>query len=132
MPLFAIKSGEEAMSRRRYFSSHAVLPALLILLLALGGCGYSVATSSAVGVVAQATTVAQAGTFLYGLSMISISEGWAVGGTVDSQGKPAKATLLHYSRGKWTNVAAPVTTPLFAVSMDASSDGWAVGYGGTM
>jgi hypothetical protein len=76
---------------------------------------------------------------LSSVSMVSSSEGWAVGnyaplenasGTPTSQDK-ATAVLYHFLNGTWTRtdvaVNAPGETHSLAISMDSPTDGWAVG-----
>jgi len=71
------------------------------------------------------------------ISMASATEGWAMGDTENT--RPATPTpavhetplLLHYSRGRWRQVANPVLNPtvccLDTVTMRSASDGWAAG-----
>jgi len=57
---------------------------------------------------------------LYSLSMVSPLEGWAVG---------YKDVILHYTGGRWRQVASPVQAgSLSSISMVSADDGWAVGY----
>lgn len=55
---------------------------------------------------------------LNAISMLSASDGWAVG----DQG-----LILHYDGRTWTGVPSPTETFLHAVQMLAPNDGWAVG-----
>lgn len=55
---------------------------------------------------------------LWGVSMISSVEGWAVG----DQG-----AILHYTNGAWTRVSSPTPLALYAVQMVSPGEGWAVG-----
>lgn len=55
---------------------------------------------------------------LFGVSMLSLSEGWAVG----NQG-----VILHYRNGTWTRVRSPTARPLYDVQMVSAGEGWAVG-----
>lgn len=50
------------------------------------------------------------------ISMVSASDGWAVGGVI-----------LHYDGHQWHRVSDPVSTELMSVSMVSATDGWAVG-----
>jgi hypothetical protein len=63
-------------------------------------------------------------TFLRSVSMVSPTEGWAVGQNITSD-RPTP--IFHYSGGVWTPVSAPATHDLSSISMDSPSDGWAVG-----
>jgi len=66
-------------------------------------------------------------TDLYSVSMVSPSEGWAVGGLGSS---PA---ILQYNGGTWVQTAAPpVNGVLHSVFMVDGSDGWAVGDNGAI
>jgi hypothetical protein len=59
-----------------------------------------------------------------GITMVSSSEGWAVG---------AGGTILHYIGGSWSQVPSNAgSNDLAAVAMVSSSEGWAVGSGGTI
>ncbi len=58
--------------------------------------------------------------FLYSITMVSPTEGWAVG---------ESGIILHYTGGGWRQVASPVQEgSLFSISMDSAEDGWAVGH----
>lgn len=71
------------------------------------------------------------------ISMTSAVEGWAMGNTEGT--RPATPTpavqeaplLLHYSQGRWKEIANPVPNPtvccLDTVTMRSASDGWAAG-----
>ncbi|MGE5335211.1 MAG: hypothetical protein ACM3N4_10960 [Nitrososphaerota archaeon] len=77
---------------------------------------------------------------LHSISMVSASEGWAVGGqawntTGDDEGA-GTTVLYHYKDGHWTPVYIPISDPaivdgshpvLQAVSMRSATDGWAAG-----
>jgi len=61
---------------------------------------------------------------LYGIYMISPTEGWAVGGTAPG------TVILYWNGSTWTQVIPEPTGtpgPLSAVWMVSSTDGWAVG-----
>ncbi|HEY7355111.1 MAG TPA: hypothetical protein VH590_01560, partial [Ktedonobacterales bacterium] len=71
---------------------------------------------------------------LYGISMVSADEGWAVGGMysgllIGANGiAPARqGFILHYSGGKWTPVSSPTSHALEAIQMISPDEGWAVG-----
>ncbi|MGA2461105.1 MAG: YCF48-related protein [Candidatus Bathyarchaeia archaeon] len=66
---------------------------------------------------------------LFGVGMVSSSEGWAVG-NIHATTNPA---TLHFTGNTWTPQGAPVCVcTLLAVSMLGSGDGWTVGTGGTI
>ncbi len=77
---------------------------------------------------------------LYGISMVSAAEGWAIGSTL----LPAYphtivdgitfGVLLHYTGGRWIMVNLPgkqnyPPTAFASIAMRSASDGWAVGNG---
>ena len=78
---------------------------------------------------------------LKSLSMVSPTEGWAVGNSTprpDPQNADfldTEPVILHYLNGTWSVVPNPprvrsylVSVILTSVSMDSSTDGWAVGH----
>lgn len=64
-------------------------------------------------------------TELFGIAMVNVTDGWAVGGTFDVP--PFTSIILHYTAGRWTRIAGPPNATLRALSMDAPNDGWAAG-----
>ena len=85
---------------------------------------------------------------LYSISMVSATEGWAVGATIpDPNYSPVQngtpkpnyrdPVLAHYHDGMWSMVALPAPMPtlsshglsivLYSVSMVSADEGWAVG-----
>ncbi len=77
---------------------------------------------------------------LTSISMVSASEGWAVGGQAwnSSRSDDGSGTtvLYHYKNGRWTPIYIPISDPaisdgshpvLQAVSMVSATDGWAAG-----
>ena len=61
---------------------------------------------------------------LSGISMVSTTEGWAVG---------SGGIILRLSGGTWSVIpSSPVTTNLLCVSMVSSGEGWAVGASGVI
>lgn len=60
---------------------------------------------------------------LYGLALVSASEGWAVG---------TEGLIVHGHAGTWTQVASPTDHTLWSVVMVAPTEGWAVGDQGTI
>jgi len=95
----------------------------------------------------QALSPFRPGSALYGITMLSRDDGWAVGGfftrACSSQGPqdktscpitPYSGLILHYTSKTWepAKVSRNITLPLLAVSLDSPSDGWAVGYNATL
>jgi hypothetical protein len=77
---------------------------------------------------------------LHSISMVSPSEGWAVGGqdwnTSGNDDGSGTTVLYHYKDGRWTPIYIPISDPdipdglhpvLQAVSMVSATDGWAAG-----
>lgn len=79
------------------------------------------------------------GSALYGVTMLSSNDVWAVGGSFEQQESQPReriiyavsGVILHYTDGAWAVVDTP-QKPLFSVSLDSPRDGWAVGYGGIL
>lgn len=63
---------------------------------------------------------------LQAVSMLSPTEGWAVG-VRTSLDQSSTAALMHYANGKWTLVESGVHGILTSIAMLSSTDGWAVG-----
>ncbi len=64
------------------------------------------------------------------LSMVSASEGWAVGTAMVSQDKgwyPPTGAILHYINGAWQLTQTLPGDDLHTVSMGSAADGWAGG-----
>lgn len=59
--------------------------------------------------------------FLSDISMVTPSDGWAVG-----------SDILHWDGHRWSHVANPVSDLLTSVDMVSATDGWAVGVNGTI
>lgn len=69
---------------------------------------------------------------LYGVSMLSHTDVWAVGGVhFDWDRKKWLATVLHYNGASWEVVHNPAEGYLFSIDMMSPADGWAVGHSGT-
>jgi len=66
-----------------------------------------------------------------GISMVSADEGWAVGYTVNDRDATTRPLMLHYTHGRWMQVALPASldphTSLTSVAMVSADEGWAVG-----
>ena len=117
---------------RRFMEAGAIAAALLVIIIAklffYGGFGWQSAPSP------------DAQLELTSISMVSASEGWAVGGQDwnSSNGEDGSGTtvLYHYKNGRWTPLYIPISDPaisdgshpmLQAVSMLSPADGWAAG-----
>jgi hypothetical protein len=62
------------------------------------------------------------GTNIYGLSMLSATDGWAAGGEQNN----SVPLLVHYSGGDWHQIALPFTgEPLQGIQMLSTGEGWA-------
>ena len=60
---------------------------------------------------------------LFGVSMLSSNDGWAVG---------FNGTILHYDGHTWDAFNSPTSAVLRSVVVNSANNGWAVGYGGTL
>lgn len=60
---------------------------------------------------------------LFGLFMVSATDGWAVGW---------RGAILHYDGARWLPVSSPTTATLLSVSMTSAEEGWAVGEGAAL
>jgi len=65
-------------------------------------------------------------TILTAVSMVSPSDGWAVGTYLSSR----KSLLMHFTDGKWVPVATSVPAALTDIKMISATDGWAAGGNG--
>lgn len=71
--------------------------------------------------------------WLMGVSMVSESEGWAVGQANGAARTRSQGVIAHYQNGQWTQLVLPADTPtLFSVYMLSASEGWIVGDKGTI
>lgn len=119
-----------------------LLLALLLIPLRLAGWGQQQPAP-----VYRALSPFRAGSALYGITMLSRNDGWAVGGfftkacgTQNPQDKtscpitPYSGLILHYTGKFWepAKVTRNITLPLLAVSLDSPGDGWAAGYNATL
>jgi hypothetical protein len=77
---------------------------------------------------AWSSQVLPIGGVLTGISMVSASEGWAVGRGFEV-GKPDSVLLLHYDGHTWKQVPGPQRADAEQVQMLSASEGWAVGDG---
>ena len=71
------------------------------------------------------------GNQLYGVAALPDGTAWATGIYVQASGHTGRALTMHWSRGKWTIVAAAnpgsADDMLFSVAAVSDSDAWAVG-----
>lgn len=72
---------------------------------------------------AQAPQVSAPGYNLYGVSMSSPTNGWAVG--FDGSGSAPSPVLLRYTGDRWTRAQAPIADSLFSIVALADDDAWA-------
>ena len=63
------------------------------------------------------------GSSLYGIAMVSASEGWAVG---------SDGLIVHDLGGAWTQAPSPTDQTLESITMVSPTEGWAVGDQGTI
>ena len=68
---------------------------------------------------------------LRGISVISPTDGWAVGCETIQNNQLIGSVILHWDGSTWNRVTSPTTQPLFAVKMISATDVWAVGGSGT-
>jgi hypothetical protein len=66
---------------------------------------------------------------IFSISMVSPSEGWAVG---QQRGADYIAAILHFKDGSWQQVSTPPGGTLYSLTMRSSNEGWAVGKSGTV
>jgi photosystem II stability/assembly factor-like uncharacterized protein len=67
---------------------------------------------------------------VFGISMLSSSDGWAVGAENHYR---THGMIAHYQNGSWMPFSLPANAPaLYSVSMLSASDGWAVGFQGAI
>lgn len=74
-------------------------------------------------------------TTLSGISMVSSTEGWAVGSAFpanDTNGNQARVLLMHYKNGAWSSMRLAISGQVNSISMVSTNDGWAVGDNGLM
>lgn len=130
------------VSWKRYLLRYLPLLILAFLLIPLRGFFASaspnnLSTSSGPS---SSLSYLQTGRALYDISMLSVKEGWAVGGAFteryDGQGhlleaKPDHGLIWRYTAGNWS-FFAQTAQPLLSLSMISSHAGWAVGYAGTL
>ncbi len=117
-----------ARHHRLFVGASALVAGLVVVLLAVAIFGFFALapqkTSSPVIVLDRSKIT------LLSISMISTSEGWAVGTT---NGNDPQGIILHYHQGRWWQVDNPYNTgELRSIFMLSASDGWVVGDKGTI
>lgn len=74
-------------------------------------------------------------TSLASISMVSASEGWAVGSAFpanDPSGDQERVVLMHFKDGVWSSMHLATSGQVNSISMVSANDGWAVGENGLM
>jgi hypothetical protein len=72
-------------------------------------------------------------TELHDISMVSPTEGWAVGyATPADDPNTPTAVLMHYARGIWSRIHTTIQGRIKSISMVSASNGWAVSEDGVM
>ncbi|MFL5732371.1 MAG: WD40/YVTN/BNR-like repeat-containing protein [Chloroflexia bacterium] len=99
--------------------------------LALGAVAVSlgIALVAAGSFFAFQSSIHDANRIMYGVSMVSPDEGWAIAD--ENEG----AAIFHYSGGSWTEVSLPHDLKVNAlrdISMASTDEGWSVGDGTTL
>ena len=93
-------------------------------------------TAAANAAVASTSTASGASNLYAGgltsISMVSATEGWAVGPMQLGDPKSTGNILLHYANGMWTRAVVPTQASLYGVAMVSTTEGWAVGSGGVI
>lgn len=120
-------------NKRQFAAGLAALAAVVILALVAFQAYHAGLLRSGTG---GANDVKFSSGMLQSVSMVSPTEGWAVGGTTSfsevgkKPGKPETAQVLlwHYLHGRWSAVNLPLVGTLSSISMDSPTDGWATGY----
>lgn len=103
---------------RRWGRRLVCLLALVLLAAAVSACGGEYAIPDS-----QEPVV-------FGISLVSSSEGWAVGAENHFR---THGMIAHYQNGSWMPVSLPANAPaLYSVSMLSASEGWAVGFEGAI
>lgn len=91
---------------------------------------------AAKGTATSAATVAGANNIYEGslesISLVSATEGWAVGPTPLGDPNPSGNVLLHFHAGRWSRVSVPTRASLYGIAMVSATDGWAVGDSGVI
>jgi hypothetical protein len=121
--------------RRRYLAGLPAVAALLVVVLIIATlfathAGHAPGSGKTTTV--ASLTVVGSDTELHDISMVSPTEGWAVGFAIpaDDPNNTPTAVLMHYTRGVWTRVQTAIHERVSSVSMVSATDGWAVGEDG--
>jgi hypothetical protein len=70
---------------------------------------------------------------LLGISMLSASDGWAVGGSQFYCPAETNCSIISRWNGtQWSRLDSPTTKSLYAIAMNSATDGWAVGANGAI
>jgi hypothetical protein len=130
----------EGRPKRRRWLAGLPAVAAVVLLAVLAQALFAWHHSSSRGRVARRPLL-PANLELKSLSIVSPTEGWAVGNTTphpnphNADFLDTEPVILHYLNGVWSVVPNParvrsygVSVILTSVSMDSSTDGWAVGH----
>src|SRR5579885_1608541 len=117
-----------ARHHRLFVGASALVAALAVVLLAVAIFGFFALAprkASSPVIVLDRSKIT-----LVSISMLSTSEGWAVGMT---NGNTLQGIILHYHQGSWWQVDAPAGAgALRSVFMLSATDGWIVGDKGTI
>ncbi len=116
-------------SHRRFLVGFPTVAAALVIVL-LAATLFGVFTLAHRGTSSPPSILDRSKIALLSISMVSASEGWAVGTT---NGTDVKGVILHYHQGRWWQVSNPYDTgELRSVDMLSATDGWIVGDKGTI
>lgn len=118
---------EPRPGRVRHFASGlGAFAAMLVIVVVAATLFYQHTHTGQGGV----TPVPGSQSWLEDISMVSPTEGWAVGYTISPSGDSAQkdpVVLMHYQDGVWTPVETSLHGRFTSISMDSATDGWAVG-----
>ncbi|HEU5367682.1 MAG TPA: hypothetical protein VFU69_04430 [Ktedonobacterales bacterium] len=123
---------ERATGRARLFlSGLGTFATVLVVAILIAMLLFRQAAPSEATIIGVPTPTAGSLVILRDISMVSPTEGWAVGYTQqrnDSDGTQSRALLMHYKSGTWFRVSVAGDGELDSISMLSAKDGWAVGY----
>jgi hypothetical protein len=69
---------------------------------------------------------------MHAISMVSATDGWAVGDAYDLKTSESKSLILRWNGTKWQEVPNPGSGWLSSISMINANDGWVVGWDGVL
>ncbi len=120
---------------RRLVTRLAALAAVLVLAILTASIFSIYAYKNKTAGPAQHSTVSPtpvpgSQTSLADISMVSATEGWAVGETSVGNATHFDGVLMHYQNGAWSRVNVSIKEGLNSISMISATDGWAVGDAG--